>query len=49
MLGFMTLYSNSLSLTFSMVGEGVTPSTANPEPYVKVSPHTALQCMVICD
>jgi hypothetical protein len=32
-----------------MVGEGVTPSTANPEPYVKVSPHTALQCMVMCD
>ncbi len=32
---------------FRMVGEGIAPSTANPEPCVKVSLHTAPQCMVI--
>ena len=30
-----------------MVGEGIAPSTANPEPDVKVSLHTALQCTVL--
>ncbi len=30
-----------------MVGGEVTLSTANPEPCMKVSLHTALQCMVI--
>lgn len=33
----------------SMVGEGIAPSTANPEPCVSVSTHTAPQCMVKCD
>ena len=31
-----------------MVGEEITLPTATPEPYVIVSHHTALQCMVIC-
>jgi hypothetical protein len=33
----------------SMVGEGIAPSAANPEPCVIVSDHTAPQCMVNCD
>jgi hypothetical protein len=33
----------------SMVGEGIAPSAANPEPCMIVSGHTAPQCMVICD
>jgi hypothetical protein len=33
----------------SMVGEGIAPSAANPEPCVIVSDHTAPQCMVTCD
>ncbi|MBA2393095.1 MAG: response regulator transcription factor [Ktedonobacteraceae bacterium] len=33
----------------SMVGEGIAPSAANPEPCVNVSIHTAPQCMVTCD
>jgi hypothetical protein len=33
----------------SMVGEGITPSAANPEPCMIVSDHTAPQCMVNCD
>ena len=30
-----------------MVGGEIVPSAANPEPYVKVSLHTAPLCMVI--
>jgi len=30
-----------------MVGGEIAPSAANPEPYVRVSPHTAPLCMVI--
>ena len=29
-----------------MVGDGIAPATANPKRYVKVSLHTAFQCMV---
>src|SRR5260221_11824246 len=32
-----------------MVGEEVTLSATTPEPYMIVSHHTALQCMVMCD
>ena len=35
------------TVVFRMVGGEVTLSTANPEPCMKVSLHTALQCMVI--
>ena len=33
-------------LDTSMAGAGITPSTANPEPCMIVSDHTAPQCMV---
>jgi hypothetical protein len=32
---------------FRMVCGEIAPSAANPEPYVRVSPHTAPLCMVI--
>ena len=35
------------SVGFRMVGGEVALPTANPEPCVKVSLHTALQCMVM--
>src|SRR5947209_11866048 len=35
-------------LCLSMVGDGIAPATANPEPCMRVSPHTAPQCTVTC-
>jgi hypothetical protein len=40
---------SSAQLMVIVVGEEVTFSATIPEPYVIVSHHTALQCMVMCD
>jgi hypothetical protein len=36
-------------LVMIVVGEEVAFSATTPEPYLIVSHHTALQCMVMCD
>ena len=43
----MTLLGYFAIPTFRMVGDEVALATANPKLYVKVSLHTAFQCMVI--
>jgi len=45
----LSLSGSSAQLMMIMVGEEVTFSATTPEPYMIVSHHTALQCMVICD
>ncbi len=38
-----------IALPVSMVGDGIAPATANPEPCMTVSGHTAPQCTVTCN
>jgi hypothetical protein len=49
LIGSQQLVFLALDDGLRMVGEEITLPTANPEPCMKLSPHTAPQCTVNCD